>query len=386
MPSPNTLRWSLLTAGCGAVLALAAVPAPAGQETAAAVPPLVLEDFETATQDTRPYLWKEGKQSASAYKIGAERTPRNNDDANKALKYEYSFTGAFDAADGIEAGPMSQALPGSLSAIAMQVHGDAGKNAVAVRLKDKTGESFEWRIPVTWTGWKPVQVPMNPALAVKARGNGVLDYPLSLEVVRVARLPAGSRKGEIMVDDLTAVCQFAKVATLYDVAQGVQPESWKANRNRARIGLLADSLVPRNGKDVSSLKMEYEYENDSDASVEFTRTIPAGDGHGTLIAEVYGDGSNNVIRFRMLDGADGVWQATWASILVDWSGWKTLYVDTRTLRQPEGPDRTAAPEKMPLKFHSIIVDDVSAKDALPGVESGRKGEIYLGRLLFGSEK
>jgi hypothetical protein len=268
----------------------------------------------------------------------------------------------------------------------MMVHGDAGKNLIGLRVKDRTGETFEWRVPVTWTGWKPVAIPMNPALAVKGRGDGKLDLPLSLEVVRVARAQGGSRKGEVMIDDLTAVCKFARVATLYDVEQGVHPELWKANRNRARIGQVADSLVQRNGKDLPVLKLEYEYENDADASVEFQRLIPAGEGHGTLVAEVYGDGSNNVLRFRVVDASGGIWQATWASYLVDWSGWKTLYVDTRTLRQPEGPDPTAAPEKFPLKFSSIIVDDCSARDGLPGVESGRKGEIFLGRLLFGSEK
>lgn len=384
-PSSRSPLLALLTV---AALIAGAGPAPSVRAEGAepTVPPIVLENFEAAVQGARPYLWKEGKQEASEHKIGAERTPLNNDDANKALKYEYTFSSTFDATDGIEAGPMNQALPGSLQTITMMVYGDGSKNAVALRVKDHNGETFEWRVPVTWTGWKQVQIPMNPTLAIKAKGNGVLDYPLSFEVVRVARLQGGARKGEIMVDDLMAVCKFAKVTTLYDVDQGVHPELWKANRNRARIGSLADSLVQRDGKDISTLKMEYEYESDSDASVEFSRTIPVPAGHGTLIAEVYGDGSNNVFRFRMLDGADGVWQATWASILVDWSGWKTLYLDTRTLRQPEGPDPTAAPEKMPLKFYSVIMDDCSPKDGLPGVESGRKGEVYLGRLLFGSEK
>jgi hypothetical protein len=352
------------------------------------LPPIVLENFETATVKAKPYLWKEGKQSASVAEIGAAQTPLNNDNGNKALTYEYTFSGAFDPADGLEAGPMNQALPGSLSGFVMMVHGDGSKNAIGVRLKDKAGETFEWRIPVTWTGWQKTQVPLDPKLAFKAgtRGNGTLDYPLVFEVVRVSRTQTGARKGEIMVDDVTAVCKFVKVFSLYDTAQGVNPDQWKANRNRSTIGLLADSLVPRNGKDQAVLKMEYEYENGQDASVEFSRTLPCGEGHGTLIAEVCGDGSNNVLRFRMLDGADQVWQQTWASILVDWSGWKTLYLDTRTLRQPNGPDPTAAPDKLPLKFYSIVLDDCSASDALPGVESGRKGEVFLGRLLFGSEK
>lgn len=352
-----------------------------------AVPPLVLENFEAATVGARPYLWKEGRHKAQMVEIGGERAALDGDDANKALKYDYTFGSVFDAADGIEAGPMDQALPGSLSGMSLMVHSDGSRNALAVRLRDRPGETFEWRVPLTWMGWQKVTLPLNPATALKGgrAGNGMLDYPLTFEVVRVARLNGGARKGSMMIDNITAQCKFARVVTLYDTAAGVRPELWKANRNRSTIGLVADSLVPRDGKDQAVLKMEYEYENGGDSSVEFQRTLPVGvPGHGTLIAEVYGDGSNNIIRFRMLDGADSVWQATWTSQLVDWSGWKTLYLDTRLLRQPTGPDPTAAPERMPLKFQSLVIDDCSASDALPGVESGRKGEIFLGRLLFGA--
>jgi hypothetical protein len=379
--------YPAVLAALGLVAGLAGTRPSLGQ-AAPDVPPLVLENFEACTVGARPYLWKEGKHQAQMVEIGAERTALDGDDANKALKYDYNFDATFDAADGVEAGPLNQSLPGSLSGLSLMVHSDGSKNAMAVRFKDRLGESFEWRVPLTWMGWQKITLPLNPATALKSgsRANGMLDYPMTFEVVRVARLPAGARKGSMMVDNLTAHSKFGKVITLYDTAAGVHPELWKANRNRATIGLLADSLVPRNGKDQSVLKMEYEYEGAADASVEFQRTIPVGaPGHGTLIAEVYGDGSNNVVRFRMLDAADAVWSATWTSILVDWSGWKTLYLDTRLLRQPTGPDPTAAPDKLPLKFHSIILDDCSASDALPGVESGRKGEVFLGRLLFGAE-
>jgi len=378
---------SCLLLAAGVVCALAAPRAGYGQATPT-VPPLVLENFEAATVGARPYLWKEGRHKAQMVEIGAERTELDGDDANKALKYDYTFGSAFDAADGVEAGPLNQALPGSLSGLSLMVHSDGSKNAVAVRFRDRLGETFEWRVPLTWMGWQKVTLPLNPAAALKGgrAGNGALDYPVTFEVVRVARLPAGARKGSMMIDNITAQCKFAKLHTLYDTAAGVHPELWRANRNRSTIGLIADSLVPRDGKDQAVLKLEYEYENVGDASVEFQRTLPVGAaGHGTLIAEVYGDGSNNIIRFRMLDAADAVWQATWTSLLVDWSGWKTLYLDTRLLRQPTGTDPTAAPERLPLKFHSLVVDDCSASDALPGVESGRKGEIFLGRLLFGAD-
>jgi hypothetical protein len=205
-------------------------------------------------------------------------------------------------------------------------------------------------------------------------------------VVRVTRLPGGAAKGEIVVDNVTAVPAFGAVTTLLDTRGGVKLDGWTARRNRATLGEVAESLVPRDGQDVPALKLEYEYENAADASVEFAKSIPAGDGHGTLIAEVFGDGSNNVLRFRMADADGRVWTATAPTILVDWAGWKTLYVDTRTLRDPTGPDPSATLEKFPVRFHSLLIDDCSPSDNLPDVESGRKGEIYLWRLLFAREK
>src|SRR5579864_9386543 len=92
---------------------------------AAPLPPIILEDFEAATLGSRPYLWKEIKANAADATIGAERAELDGNDANKALKIEYTFAGAFDAAHGVDAGPLGQPLPGSLTAIEMMVNGDA---------------------------------------------------------------------------------------------------------------------------------------------------------------------------------------------------------------------------------------------------------------------
>lgn len=389
---PSLFRPLLVPAAFGtALLVLALCPAgSAVPETApaAVVPPIVLEDFEAPALGARPFLWKQQIAQGATATIGAERAETGGSDGNKALKFEYTFAAAYDQAQAVEAGPLGQAIPGGVTALTMLVHGDAGKNAVGLRLKDRFGETFEWRLPVTWSGWQQKSFALDPRTAARqgVRANGVADLPLTFEAVRIVRTPAGGRTGEVMVDSISAECRFANVLSLYNTAEGVRPESWKANRNRSRIGLVADNILPRNGRDVSVLKMEYEYENGTDASVEFVRTVPAGDGHGTLIADIFGDGSNNVLRFRMLDDDGRVWQATWASVLVDWSGWKTLYVDTRTLRDPDATDPTSMISKFPVKFQSIIIDDCSPSDRLPGVESGRKGEIFLARLLFGQEK
>jgi hypothetical protein len=190
----------------------------------------------------------------------------------------------------------------------------------------------------------------------------------------------------MMVDNLVAETKFGKVNTLLDSGGAVQKDGWRAIRNRAVGGEISDTLRPRGGKDTSVLTLQYKYENSGDASVEFAKTIPAGEGHGTLILDVFGDGSNNLLRVRMLDGQDHPWQATWATMLIDWSGWKSVYIDTRTLRDTEGSDPSATISKFPVKFYSVMVDDCSPKDALPGVESGREGDIAIGRILFCAEK
>jgi hypothetical protein len=368
-------------------LSRAALGGQAASPTAEA-PTFLLEDFETATLGARPYLWKEGRQNAADATIGVERSAVAGNEANKALQFEYQFPPAFDPAQGVEAGPLGQALPSGLTGISLQLHGDAGKHAVVLRLHDQQGEAFEWETLVTWKGWRKITVALDAAAArvVGRRVNGTLDYPLTFQAIRLSRRQGGAARGTVQVDSLTAECRFGSVKALYDPAVAVQPEQWRAVRNRATLGAVSASRASSAGRNQPALKLEYEYENGVDASVEFTRVISAGTGPGTLTAEVFGDGSNNLLRFRLRDGAGKVWTATWAQKLIDWSGWKTVYLDTRTLRDPTGRDLAAAPDKFPISFQALVVDDCSPNDLLPGVESGRKGEIYLGRLSFYLER
>src|SRR3569833_1378217 len=217
------------------------------QAAAPTVPPLIIEDFEATTLGGRPYLWKEMKQAGTmAATVGAERSALDGNDANKALKFEYTFSGTFDPAHGIEVGPGNMALPGSLASLDMMVSGDNSKNTIGLRVRDRMGETFYWQVPITWTGWKKVQIPMDPRLATRGgtRQNGELDLPLSLESVRLQRSATGARKGEVLVDDLTATCSFGKVSTLFDVADGFKIEDWHSVRNRAVVGDIAETLRP----------------------------------------------------------------------------------------------------------------------------------------------
>lgn len=374
---------------CGALLALGLCQAATGGQSDSTAPDatsFVLEDFEAATLGGRPYFWKEGRQNAADSTIGVERAlvpGATNGEANKALQIEYQFPAAAADSQGVEAGPMGQALPGSLTRLTLQVQGDGSGNALVLRLQDRQGEAFEWEAPVGAKGWHQVAFPLTPATAklVGRRMNGTPDAPLTFQAMRVARKPAGQARGTVLMDNLMAECRFGAPKMLYDPTAAVQPEAWKVIKSGATIGAVAASRASGE-REVAALKLSYAYENDADASVEYQRLLPTGTSHGTLAVELFGDGSNNLLRFRFRDAGGRVWSANWAQALIDWSGWKTLYLDTRTLLDPLSPGPATMPDKFPLSFQGLVVDDCSPQDRMPGVESGRKGELSLGRLTF----
>lgn len=363
---------------------------PVGRSGAApqepAVPPLTVEDFESATLGARPFLWKEDRAGEKDAVIGVERMALDGNDVNKALKFDYDFTRSAASRTGLGAGPGEQPLPGGIAGLSAMVYGDASGNAMGLRLRDRGGKLYTWWTPVTWTGWKKVRISLDPAAADHngAGGKGAPEMPLALDTVRIERRPGAAAKGAIFVDEITAECEFGAVSTLYDTSDGVKLDGWKAIRNRATAGEVGETTAPRAGREIPVLKLAWEYENGADSSVEWVNPLPAGAGHGTLVMEIFGDGSNNLLRFRMQDGADRIWSANLPTLLIDWSGWKTVYINTRTLRGPEGG--AAVMTRFPVKFYSLAVDDVSPSDHLPGVESGRKGELYVGRILYCREK
>jgi hypothetical protein len=111
--------------------------------------------------------------------------------------------------------------------------------------------------------------------------------------------------------------------------------------------------------------------------------MTAGGGHGTLLAEVFGDASNSVIRLRFIDQGGQFWEG--APAVVSWAGWKTIYADTRSLRSA-GP-RSLAPVdlRLPARFYSLLVEAATPAMAASGIESAGSGELGLGRIQFGSE-
>lgn len=381
---PVALHATLLAGAAAVALSFTATPLPAADPAELS---LLVEDFESATLGARPYFWREVIGAGTDAVVGAERAPRPGAPTNKALEIAYEFPAAFQAAHAVEVGPRGQALPGALRALAVHLHGDGSGHAFGVRLRDRDGELYEWRVPVSFSGWQRVDLPLDARTARRSgpAGNGSVDHPLALYSIRVSREAAGPRKGVVLVDDLTAISRAGEVRVLLDSALAVTPAEWRVVLHRAQRGAVTAGLAPLAGREQPALRLVYELGAAADASVEFQRPLPLGPGHGTLLLDLFGDGSNTVLRFRVSDAAGAVWSATWAQVLIDWSGWKQVYLDTRTLRQPAGADPSAEPSRFPLSFQGLVIDDASPADMLPGVESGRQGELYLGRVAFAPE-
>ena len=373
-----------LSAAAGAALG----PIPSQAQDAESPLQLTIEDFEAAPLGRTPYLWKTAAKNALGSEVGAEVVREDGVRKGKRLNFKYSFGKTASGNDYLSAGPGRRPLPGNLQAIVTTLTGDGAGNTFFLRLRDRTGERFDYGGRVSWTGPKRIRLRLMPPPkgSVGGNRNGKLDLPLTFDRVGVRRASGGKRMGTLGVGPLLAEVKFPQVQTLYDAAKSLDQGAWRAVGRNATVNEIGNQIQKYRGEDRPVLRLGYSYQAEGDASVEFRRTLTAGAGHGTFLLDVFGDGSNNILRVRAEDGTGRVFQANIPSILVDWAGWKTIYLDTRTLRDPNAVDPDEVMSKFPVKFHSLVVDDVSGRDQLPGVESGRTGELFLGRIAFAGEK
>ena len=387
MKKLNMKSWPLLLILPGIAAALLSLPGPSQAQDAPAIAPMMIEDFEAAPLGRPPYLWKVNSKNASGSKVGAVLQRKDGKRIGKALKFDYRFGSKSSSTDYLAAGPERRALPGNMLAITTTVTGDGSGNAIFLRLRDRTGERFDYFFRVTWSDarqvtFKPLPAPKG---SVGGNRNGKLDFPISFDRVGVRRVTGAKREGEITFAALKAIVKYPSVNVLYDVTKSLDQAAWRAVGSNSNVHDIGNQTLKLDDENQAVLKMGYSY-NEGDASVEYRRTMRAGDGHGTFIMRIYGDSSNNVLRFRAQDGGGRVFQATIPTILVDWAGWKTIYIDTRTLRDPNAVDPDEVMSNFPVSFRGIVVDDVSGRDQLPGVESGRTGELFLAQVLFANHK
>ncbi len=366
--------------GSCALPALLVASLTATQSSAAAELSLVLEDFESPALGGLPLGWNVTRSAGVAAGAGVERKEPTGIGGTKALKFDYTFPAGGGAA-WVHTGPGSQSLPGGLGGLSAWIRGDSSGNTLSMRCVDRDGEQFEIPVRVDWSGWKRVDFALSGAVVTGGGAkNGVPDVPFTFQGIRLARAAGAVPRGEILLDLVTAECRYSRLATLYDPASGVRPELWKATMTRSRVARASAGSVVRAGRPAPALQLEWEHEGAPGAAVEFTRNLDLGPDApgGTLIAEVFGDGSQAWLQFLLRDARGRRLGGRSAGFLVDWSGWRTVYVDMRTL--------FGAAAAVPAAFEGIAVVPVSTSDALPGVETSRRGELYLGRVLYGSNR
>lgn len=141
-----------------------------------------------------------------------------------AIALSYDVTGGL-----AEAGPVAtptEISGESLSQLQMAVHGDGTWNTLYLRLRDATGEVLLFRVAAMgFTGWQTETVDLAAAPIWHDLGNndGILDYPLSLYRLVIARNGSQPATGQVWVDGLRAL------------------SGWDLPRGSARM------IVPANG-------------------------------------------------------------------------------------------------------------------------------------------
>ncbi len=98
-----------------------------------------------------------------------------------------------------------------VSSLALDLRGDASYNSVFLVLEDATGEVFQYRTDaLRLSRWATVSIDLTRPPAASRHGNmdGLLDYPLSLLGVSVARNGATAPvKGTVLLDNLRSIEQ-----------------------------------------------------------------------------------------------------------------------------------------------------------------------------------
>ncbi|KZX21161.1 endo-1,4-beta-xylanase [Rathayibacter tanaceti] len=122
-----------------------------------------------------------------------------------ALTLTYDFSGSSKGAQ-IHS---SRTLPGSPTAVSVQVRGDASTSPVYLKLKDATGETFQGLVGnVGGSAWQRMTLfsdGLNPNYTHSGGDNdGVWDYPVTLVDTFVYTSMSGVTSGSVTIDDVTA--------------------------------------------------------------------------------------------------------------------------------------------------------------------------------------
>lgn len=102
---------------------------------------------------------------------------------------------------------MSKGVSGTPRAISVWAYGDKTNNSISMKLRDTNGETFQVKVghlfEQDWNRYTFYLDSGNPGL-ITSGGDGVVDYPITLTSLIIARSPGSIGGGQILLDDLTA--------------------------------------------------------------------------------------------------------------------------------------------------------------------------------------
>lgn len=166
--------------------------APNAQAASPPAPGVLLESFDSGGAAWQTVI---GTATPSTVTDGTEGAA--------ALELSYNV-----AASLVEVGRVATPpdLPSvALAQLTMDVRGDGTWNTLYLKLRDATGEAFMYRVAAMgWQGWQPQTVDLTAPPAGRTGGNadGVLDAPVSLLTLLVARNGTQPATGTVAIDNL----------------------------------------------------------------------------------------------------------------------------------------------------------------------------------------
>jgi hypothetical protein len=208
--------------------------------------PQVINDFEQLG------AWRRGNQPNGTLTASDEQ--RRGGVA--AAKLSYSFPGRGNDYVVFTAQP-PRPIPGTLSQLGLWVYGDGSGHALKLWLRDAQGETLQFRLGyVGAPGWQLLSAPISGQVEaynrISGRGNGRLDFPISLAAIVLDDEPDGaSGRGAIFLDDLSAVGGPELYSARFARADATVELLWAPRSASVSIDAAGATILDRGGAPVN---------------------------------------------------------------------------------------------------------------------------------------
>lgn len=119
-------------------------------------------------------------------------------------------------------------LPGIPENLRLWVHGDGSGHHFSARFEDAAARVFSISLgKLDWTGWRSLEIPVQPASWTPQRRQGEREaparFPVTLRELRVAKAHDRQMLGELAFSDLRAQCRIAPLDRIQVHLQGDAP-------------------------------------------------------------------------------------------------------------------------------------------------------------------